>query len=245
MERTKSRSGYENPHHLFRIDCTRIPRRPRESAVIDCFGKRHVSSEVYAPQSEAVRIHIATIRHRVHCGAQLGDFLKTQRGTTAARPVCGKIKQEYVVLMILKGRSEREQFSAARFVARAKHDRGSGFQARKEPAVARPFPRHGIGKRLGVSGEILQIDFGVALRGRNHFVNQIARNRRRRQQSKENKSQNGNDELGVPRRGISQFGNETHALEFVAVERAFAQPVDSLGGLRDARLANVSTVGGA
>src|SRR5258708_36144883 len=51
---------------------------------------------------------------------------------------------------------------------------------------------------------------------------------RRSQQSEKNKSYNRDDELGVPGRRISQFGNEAHAVVFVPLERGFAQPFDSL-----------------
>ncbi len=80
-----------------------------------------------------------------------------------------------------------------------------------------------------MAGEILQVDLRVAPRGRSHPVNQISGNGARGKQRKNNQGQKGNGELGVPRRGMSKFGNETHALGFVAVERNPAQPADPLG----------------
>src|ERR1019366_10054657 len=132
----------------------------------------HVPAKAYPPQPEAVRGHIAAFRDRVHGGAQFPDFVKTQRGTAAARSVSGKVKKEYVVLLVLQGRCKREEFSAARLVGRTKNDRGSGLQAWEKPTLAGTFPGHVIRQRLGMSWEILQIDFRVTLRGRNHPINQ-------------------------------------------------------------------------
>jgi hypothetical protein len=70
-----------------------------------------------------------------------------------------------------------------------------------------------------MSWEILQVDFGVAPRGRNHAINQVAGGRGDRQQSENRERHEDDGEPGVPRRWMSKFGEETHALEFVASAR--------------------------
>ena len=41
-------------------------------------------------------------------------------------------------------------------------------------AVARALAGHGETERFGMAGKILQVDLGMAARGRNHPVNQIS-----------------------------------------------------------------------
>ena len=91
-------------------------------------------------------------------------------------------------------------------------------------------------------GEILKVDFGVTLSGGYNPVELKPRDDGGAEQYEKKQRHQGDYELEVPLRGISQFGEKTHSL-VSSVKRCCSQPAKSREtGQRTLGLAHVNTI---
>ena len=177
-------------HHLLRLVVDRIQYNGANSLVVFRLAQRRVSAHVVTPKSHPSRIQVRPRRQQVHCPAHFIRFVIAERADSPICPVRRKIENEYVVLMILQRRFQRQQLAAARLVPVAKDNRRRSSQPRKEPS----FPlfgsaRHNELQHLRPPGKTCHVDFRARALRLHDAINEKARDGRCGQHGKKRQGQ--------------------------------------------------------
>src|SRR5690349_17790913 len=180
---------YPDFYHLLGVVVDGIQNQRANALVALGLAQRRVSSEVITPESKACGIQIVARRKYVHALAQFVGLTIAQRRNSGVVAVGSKIKNEHVVLVVLQGGNQRQQFTAAGFVAMAQNDRWGAPQAGEKPSFPLAQFRYLEIDYFGSSREAGHADFRCAALRLDDAVDEKSSNGRRCQRGKKSQRQ--------------------------------------------------------
>ncbi len=170
-----------------------------------------IGSQIVTPQSKARGIDVVARGHGVDGGAHFVGFAIAERGNSFIAPMCGKIKDEDVVLVVLQSGNQREQLAAARSVPVAQDDGWSAAQSRKKPAVPRAQPGNSKIHQIRFTRKAFHVDFTAGALRLDDAVHQESRNRRRGYHGENDQRHHGRKEFRIQLGWIAEFVQDGHS----------------------------------
>ena len=179
--------------HLLWLVVHRVQHQRANPFVVFRFAQCCVRAHVVAPKSQARGIQIRPRSKHIHRRAHFIHFVIAQRANSAVRSVRSKIKNEYVVLVVLQRRFQRQQLAAAGFVSMAQNNRRRSPQPGKEPSFAffssARSPRHDELQHFRPPWETRHVDFRARALRLHDAINEKARDGRCGQHGKKRQGQ--------------------------------------------------------